>query len=199
MNKLKRWGLSSLSVLVLSVFFSCTGGGKSSQEVESQDSTQMENSPEVEVRASPKMTAEGKAGEVAIVINYGAPSVKGRTIWGGLEAYGKVWRTGANEATTIAFSDTVEVAGKQVPAGTYAVFTIPTEGEWTVILNSVANQWGAYDYDATKDVLRFTVQPSMDNELVEVLQFTVTPAAENTAEVSLMWEKMKLSFLVKSL
>lgn len=91
-----------------------------------------------------------------VALSYGQPSKKGRVIFGGLEAYGQVWRTGANEATTITFSRDVTFGGKPVKAGTYSLFTIPTENEWTIILNTVAKQWGAYNYDATKDVLRVT-------------------------------------------
>lgn len=95
---------------------------------------------------SPRVKAEGKDVEVA----YGQPSKRGREIFGKLEPYGKVWRTGANEATEITFKKDVVFGGQPVKAGTYTLFTIPNENEWTVILNSELKQWGAYGYDKIK-------------------------------------------------
>jgi hypothetical protein len=96
---------------------------------------------------SPRVKAEGKDVEVA----YGQPSKRGRVIFGQLEPYGKVWRTGANEATEITFKKDVTFGGQPVKAGTYTLYTIPTENEWTVILNPELKQWGAYGYDKVKD------------------------------------------------
>lgn len=79
------------------------------------------------------------------------PNVKGRKIFGGLEPYGKVWRTGANSATVITFSDDVTIEGNKVPAGEYALFTIPNATEWTIILNKTSKQWGAYEYKPADD------------------------------------------------
>lgn len=97
--------------------------------------------------ASPKMIAEGKD----MKITYGQPSKRGRDVFGALVPYGKVWRTGANEATEITFTKDVIFAGKDLKAGTYVLFTIPEKDNWTVILNSKTGQWGAYDYDKVKD------------------------------------------------
>jgi len=96
---------------------------------------------------SPRVTAEGKDAKVA----YGQPSKRGRVIFGQLEPYGKVWRTGANEATEITFTKDVNFGGQPVKAGTYSLFTVPNENEWTVILNPELKQWGAYGYDKIKD------------------------------------------------
>jgi hypothetical protein len=98
-------------------------------------------------RKSPHETVEN--GDVKVT--YGRPYKKGREIFGGLEKYGKVWRTGADEATTISFAKDVTFGGKPVKAGTYTLFTIPEQNEWTIILNSQTGQWGAYDYDKHKD------------------------------------------------
>ncbi|HSM52087.1 MAG TPA: DUF2911 domain-containing protein, partial [Thermoanaerobaculia bacterium] len=110
-------------------------------------------------RASPKATVMQQVGLTDVTIAYARPGVKGRTIWGDLVPYGQVWRTGANEATTITFSTDVKVAGTAVPAGTYGLFTLPGEKEWTVILNKAAKQWGAYEYKPEEDLLRIPVQP----------------------------------------
>ena len=98
-------------------------------------------------RKSPHETVEGKN----VKVSYGRPYKKGREIFGGLEKYGKVWRTGADEATEITFATDVNFGGKTVKAGTYTLFTIPDPKEWTVILNSQLGQWGAYDYEKYKD------------------------------------------------
>jgi len=110
--------------------------------------------------ASPRDSVSGtvKTG-ATLSINYGSPSVRGRKIWDGLVPYGMVWRTGANEATRFTTDKDIMVEGKPLPAGTYGFFAIPSAGQWTIIFNSVANQWGAFKYDSTKDVLRVMVTP----------------------------------------
>jgi len=110
-------------------------------------------------RKSPAKTASAKIAGSDITVSYSSPSVKGRTIWGDLVSYDKVWRTGANEATTFETSMDVNVEGKTLAAGKYSVFTIPGEKEWAIIFNSDADQWGAYKYKEDKDVLRVTVNP----------------------------------------
>lgn len=123
---------------------------------------------------SPRVTAEGKDVKVA----YGQPSKKGRVIFGGLEPYGKVWRTGANEATEITFTKDATFGGKSIKAGTYTLFTIPGETEWTVILNPELKQFGAFGYDKIKDkdALRVTVPAKKLNDVVEKLTLRFTPA-----------------------
>ena len=128
----------------------------------------------VEPKPSPAATATGKIGATNVTVNYSSPGVKGRKIFGGLEPYGKVWRAGANEATTVEFSKAVMVEGKALPAGKYGFFVIPAEGPWTVIFNKVANQWGAYDYAEKQDALRVTVTPRK-TALTERLAYEVTP------------------------
>ena len=118
---------------------------------------------------SPRVTVEGK--DIKVV--YGQPSKKGRVIFGELVPYGQVWRTGANEATEITFAKAANFAGKPVAAGTYSFFTIPTENEWTVILNSELKQWGAYGYDKAKakNILEATVPSKKIDPPVEKLTY----------------------------
>lgn len=106
-------------------------------------------------RKSPHETVEGKN----VKVTYGRPYKKGREVFGGLEKYGKVWRTGADEATEITFAGDGTFGGQPVKAGTYTLFTIPGQNEWTVILNSQLGQWGAYEYEKhkAKDVLQVKV------------------------------------------
>jgi hypothetical protein len=109
---------------------------------------------------SPRDSVSGTVSGAHIKIWYGSPSVKGRKVYGGLEPYGKVYRAGANEATTFTTDKNITVEGKALPAGTYAFFVIPQEkGQWTVIFNKTAKQWGAFNYDESKDQLRVMVTP----------------------------------------
>ena len=124
-------------------------------------------------KASPPATATGKVAGTNVTVNYSSPAVKGREIWGGLVPYGKVWRSGANEATTVTFDRDVMVEGKALPAGTYSFYTIPGEKEWTVIFNKTAKQWGT-QYDETQDALRVTTKPRKSATMNERLAYDIT-------------------------
>ncbi|SHL63068.1 Protein of unknown function [Chitinophaga jiangningensis] len=141
-------------------------------------------------RKSPKVTTEANG----IKVVYGQPSKNGREIFGKLEQYGKVWRTGANEATEITFSKDVNFGGKPVKAGTYTLFSIPDPKTWTVILNSKLGQWGAYDYDKVKDqnVVEVKVNRQALSTPVEKLTFTLPGNA-----VVFEWDDTKISVPVK--
>ena len=107
---------------------------------------------------SPAASAYQKIGITDITVTYSSPSVNEREIWGGLVPYDEVWRTGANKATSIEFSTDVKVEGNEVKAGKYAIFTIPSEKEWTVIFSGNTEQWGSYNYKEEEDVLRIKVK-----------------------------------------
>ncbi len=168
------------SVLTLFLVFALVGAA-SAQQDKSQ-------------RPSPPATASNNLGETKIVINYGSPAVKGRDIWGKLVPYGKVWRTGANEATTFEVSTDVFIKGKRLPAGRYAMFTIPGEEEWTIIFNKEADQWGAYNYKESQDALRINVTPQKNGEMVERLTFRVIANGQEEASVLLYWEHVVVGF-----
>ena len=123
-----------------------------------------------------------------ITLTYSRPNVKGRKIFGYTEPYNTVWRTGANFATTITFTDDVKLDGHPVAAGTYGLFSIPGEKEWIIILNKTAKQWGAYSYNANDDYLRFTVKPIAIDETVETLTLQFTNVFPTTADLNLKWE-----------
>ncbi len=142
--------------------------------------------------ASPQATVEGKLGAAKVKIVYCQPSARGRKIMGGLVPYGDVWRTGANDATTIEFDKPVKIEGKDLAAGKYALFTVPGESEWTIIINKDAKQWGAYSYKKESDVLRVAVKPSKTSALVET--FTISLGSD---EVQLKWENTAVAFKVK--
>jgi len=141
-------------------------------------------------RASKNGKVEGTIDGVNIVIEYGRPNVKERKIWGGLVPFDKVWRTGANEATTFTVDRNVTIEGKALAAGTYGLFTIPGETEWTFIFNKVAKQWGAMKYDAAQDALRVNVKPK-ESEHVEEMTFKI-----DGNNVVLLWEKLAVGFAV---
>lgn len=146
-----------------------------------------------EKRESPQATTEAKIGETTIKIDYSQPSVKGREIFGDLVPYGKIWRTGANEATTIEFGKDVMVQGKKLAAGKYSLFTIPGEKEWTIVFNSVSSQWGAYRYKEDKDVLRVKAGVSSHN-VTEKLSISVD---EKSGMIHIDWAKTRVRFEVK--
>jgi hypothetical protein len=145
---------------------------------------------------SPWASVQQTIGTTVIAIDYHRPAVRGRPIWGPLVPYGQVWRVGANEATTIRFSDAVRIQDQEVKAGTYSLFLIPRPDVWTVILNRRAKQWGAFEYDPRLDVLRIDVKPR-NNPFTEWLTFALDPTSDSTAYVQLFWEKVKVSFLVE--
>src|SRR5512144_2579736 len=130
---------------------------------------------EVEIpAASPAASVSQTVGVTKVTIDYHRPGVKGRKIWGDLVPYDKVWRLGANEATTITFADPVKIKGRALPAGSYALFAIPKPGVFTLVFNTDARQWGATAYDASKDVLRFDVQPETGRS-TEWMTFEMVP------------------------
>lgn len=142
---------------------------------------------------SPKQEAIGKIGETTVTVDYSAPSVKGRVIWGELVSYDKVWRAGANENTTITLDKDAVVGGKNVSAGKYGLFIIPTEGkEWTVILSNKNDAWGTKGYDEANDLVRFNVKPKQVKHNKELMTFSIV---ENGAEFS--WEKVHFRIPIK--
>jgi hypothetical protein len=146
-------------------------------------------------RPSPQASLTQTVGLTDVTIKYARPGVKGRAIWGGLVPYDKVWRTGANEATTITFSDDVWIDGQKLAKGTYSFHTVPGRDKWTVIFNSVADQWGSYSYDATKDALRVDVKPEKA-EFREWMGFEVPEMTTDTAKIVLRWENVAVPFTI---
>lgn len=148
---------------------------------------------EAKPKASPAATATGKINGANITINYSSPAVKGRKIWGGLEAYDKVWRAGANEATTFETDKDIKVEGKNLPAGKYSFFLIPKEsGTWTAIFNKEPKQWGAFKYEEAKDALRVEVKVKPLTETQERLVYNI-----NSKGFSLDWDKVSVPVAVK--
>ncbi len=151
---------------------------------------------EKKIRVSPKAEVKQTIGLIDVTISYSRPGVKGRTIWGQLVPNEKVWRAGADEATKFTFSSDVVIEGKKLKKGSYSFFAIPSKGEWTIIFNKVADQWGAFEYNEAEDALRVKVKPK-DNSYQEWLAYTFTKTGEKSASVSLEWEKLKVPFKIE--
>lgn len=137
---------------------------------------------------SPRQKVEQQFSMSKISIDYGRPGVKGRKIFGELVPYGQVWRAGANSSTKITFGQTVNFGGKNVPAGTYGLFIVPTEKEWKVILNKDFQQWGAYTYDPKQDVVDVTVPVNKLADKQEWFEITLNPTDENTGNLVIKWD-----------
>ena|ERR1700730_2090497 len=173
-------------------------------------------------RPSQKASVMQTIGVTDITITYSRPGVKGRTIWGDalpeqanvkgeatldnqnirpkgapIVPWGHVWRAGANEATTFVVTDDVLVNGQKLPAGSYSLHTIPTKDEWTIVFNGTANQWGSFSYDPAKDTLRVKAKPQMVTDNQEWLMYSFDPVTDNSAQVNIRWEKVRVPFTVE--
>lgn len=187
MKKSKTILLSLFLVGSLGIY-SC---GERSSQGEGENAADMKTTGE---KASPLRSDEGRIGNKEVKVQYGSPSVRNRIIWGDLLPYDEVWRTGANEATFVEFSEDVTVEGEQLKAGKYSLFTIPQEsGNWTVIFNE---EWdllhGHYQYKEEKDVLRVEVAPQWEENVQEDLVITVEEDG-----LLVRWEKLSLPITIQ--
>jgi hypothetical protein len=148
-------------------------------------------------RPSPKASVSQHIGVTKIHVDYCRPSVRDRKIFGELIPFGKVWRTGANEATTISFPHEIEMENKSIPPGKYALFTIPGDDSWIVILNSEWNQWGAYHYDDNKDILRIEVNPT-ETEFTEMLTISFPGVTKESGVMRLQWENTSVELSIET-
>ncbi|MEW6511060.1 MAG: DUF2911 domain-containing protein [Bacteroidota bacterium] len=145
---------------------------------------------------SPKALISETIGISEVTVSYHRPGVKGRKVWGDLVPYGIVWRAGANENTTVSFSSEVTVGGSTLPAGTYGLHMIPTEGNWTVIFSRNATSWGSFFYKEAEDALRFKVKP-VASEYHEWLQYEFSDLSDSSAILSLLWEKVRVPIALR--
>src|SRR5438067_7904419 len=146
-------------------------------------------------RVSQRASVTQRIGLTDITITYHRPAVGGREIWGKTVPYGKVWRAGANENTTITFSDDVTVEGKPLEAGTYGLHTMPDKDQWTIIFSKNATSWGSFSYDQKEDALRVTVKPRLA-ESTEQLTYVFDEVKPDSAAATLRWEKLAVPFHV---
>ena len=145
---------------------------------------------------SPKARVEQRVGLTDFAVDYSSPSVKGRKIWGELVPFDRPWRTGANAATKLTASRDFVFAGKPVPAGSYALYTIPGKTSWTVVLNSSTDAWGNDGFDAKKDLLRVTLKPEAIHGR-ERLTFLFSATTDSNARLELEWEKVRIAIPIQ--
>ncbi|HLO45953.1 MAG TPA: DUF2911 domain-containing protein [Leadbetterella sp.] len=143
---------------------------------------------------SPKMTAMAMVGDNHVHIEYGSPSVRGRSIWNGLVAYNQVWATGAHHATWIDFSQDVMINGKHIPKGKYGFFTIPNKKTWTIILSKTWDMHLADDYKQENDILRLTVKPKKSKNITEALTYEVLATNNKKGKIKMSWEYLSVGF-----
>ncbi len=147
---------------------------------------------------SPAQTIRQNFGMSAIEINYSRPGVKNRKIIGHNEPYGRVWRTGANAPTKIKFLSPVEIKGNKIDTGTYVLYTIPTEKDWTVIVNRGLKNWGSDQYKQEDDVCRFTVTPERKRKPVETFTIQFDNVKPESCDISIAWEDWMISIPVQT-
>jgi len=174
-------------------------------------------------RPSQKASVMQTIGVTDVTIIYSRPGVKGRPIWGDppttmaarargeatldnqnerqkgepIVPYGHVWRAGANEATQFVVTDDVWINGQKLAAGSYSLHTVPGKEEWTIVFNGTANQWGSFNYDDKKDTLRVKAKPEWVADNQEWLEYSFDPVTENSAQVNIRWEKVRVPFTVE--
>lgn len=177
-----------MSLLIVS--YSCGPAATTSEiSTEIEDAEEEAEQYDKSQRPSPPRTTTANISGVNVTIDYSSPAVKGRVIFGELEPYGKVWRTGANEATVITTDADISVSGQNLPKGQYALFAIPGENEWTIIFNKEPNQWGAFNYNESEDALRVNVKPTVSENVTERLNFTVS----SEGRIAFTWERVSFS------
>jgi hypothetical protein len=168
-------------VFMLGLLFS---GGTFAQKLRGPDKSPMDM-----VYFPDNFAHDRKAGGKALIrVTYGRPSKNGRAIFGKLVPFNQVWRTGANEASEIKFYEDLTFAGQKVKAGAYSLFTIPGENEWTIILNSDLDYWGAYSYNAKNDVLRVTAAVTSLAEAIENFTIQFESKGDNEGAMKLAWD-----------
>lgn len=145
---------------------------------------------------SPLARVEQRVGVSDFAVQYSSPGVKGREIWGGLVPYDELWRTGANAATKLEASTAFKFGGKEVAAGTYALYTIPAKSSWTVILNTNADTGGTRGYDEKNDAARITVKPEA-SPMRERMTFIFSNTTDDATRLDLEWDKLRVSIPIE--
>jgi hypothetical protein len=149
-------------------------------------------------QASPAAQITQKVGLTDVSVEYSRPSMRGRKIFGELVPFGEVWRTGANAATILTFSTDVKIEGNAVPAGSYALYSIPGKTEWTMILTSNTKLWGAVGYSDADDVLRFRVKPGKTGQKYETMEINFVDITDTGSTIALKWETTRVKFRIET-
>jgi len=149
-------------------------------------------------QASPAAQISQKVGLTDVSVEYSRPSMKGRKIFGELVPFGQVWRTGANAATLLTFSTDVKIEGNDLPAGTYALYSIPGKDLWTIIISSNTKLWGAVGYDQSDDVMRFMVKPGKTGQRYETMEINFVDMTDTGASLAIKWENTRVKFRIET-
>lgn len=178
-----------LSVFVIACTNSDTGNNKEDKNARTVTTDTSKKSLPMESRK--------RINDAQITIKYHSPGVRGRIIWGGLVPYDQVWVTGAHNATTFEISRDFQAGDKKIPAGKYALFTIPGKEEWTVIINRNWQQHLADEYAESDDIVRMKVKPELLSTNVERLKYDIDQTGEYRANIIISWEKLKIAFSIR--
>jgi hypothetical protein len=192
-----RAALAAAAMLSIAACSSGTPEAEPAAQADSQPAAAAQPQPQAGAQqqpASPRDTAEMTYAGERILVDYGRPYARGRTIMGGLVPYGQVWRTGANAATTLVTPRDLRIGGTPVPAGTYTLYTLPGEREWQLIINRQTGQWGT-EYDQAQDLARIPMR--VERTMAPVEQFTINLMAGSPATLSLEWENTRASVPVE--
>ncbi len=186
------------------VFAACTNENQETANNEQATAPVAVEAPETTaalqdtIKGSIPSEATGKIGDANLKLTYHAPGVKGRTIWGGLVAYDQVWVTGAHMATTLETDKALMIGGKELPAGKYALFTIPGREEWTVIINKNFKQHLADNYDQKDDLVRVQVKPNTLGQHQERLKYEINAASGSEGAIQISWDKLGIKVPVNT-
>ena len=179
--------------MVIIVFISACSNNSSSEPVHQHDSTKTVKDNKKSIPSEARLGID----DTEIRIKYHSPAVRGRVIWGGLVPYDTVWVTGAHSATTFETGKDFKMGGKLIPAGKYALFTIPGKEEWIIILNKNWDQHLTDDYSETEDIVRIKAKPLSTNESTERLNYSIIEKDGQMAEIIISWEKLRVPFAIE--
>jgi hypothetical protein len=189
--------LKYIIVIALMIGFANACTKKTESNKHQHDTSESAQMPADTIKKSIPKEEHAQVGNAHVMIKYTAPAVRGRAIWGGLVPYGEVWVTGAHSATSIEIDKNFTVADKEISAGKYAMFTIPGQDRWVIILNKNWEQHLTDEYDQGDDLVRVEVTPQQLSDIQERLKYTVITESDTGGSIDIMWEKIKVSMPFK--
>jgi hypothetical protein len=184
--------ITIIAVTLLAIAAACTSKKESNENHEHTPAPAEQQAVDTIKKSIPK-EEHAMIGDAHITIKYHAPAVRGRQIWGGLVPYGDVWVTGAHRATSFEINKDFIINGKTIPAGKYALFTIPGKDEWVFIINKKWDQHLADDYAQADDIIRIQIKPEILDTTQERLKYSITSTTDKEVTLTIAWEKVKLT------
>lgn len=185
----------TLLIVMMITIVSCKNEKSSSEEQKHNHNSETERVEQPKKKPlSPHTETMAMIGDAHIHIDYSSPGVRDRIIFGGLVGYDQVWQAGAHMATWMETNKDLTINGETLPKGKYGFFTIPSKGDWTVMINKNWEQHGKDEYDEKDDVIRFKITPTLSEEIIEHLEYKVNKIDDKSGTISMAWEKVKLEF-----